>query len=122
MASTEALPEAMLAPMSLFGRYSIFFAGVPVRSDGSFLPSAATTPSSVESRRRPASVATRKTRADAPVGVEQAKQRLRVDRAARAGDSDGDDAALCVLRWHEWKLRVYAAGFGKVKASMGVGA
>ena len=38
MASAAALPEAMLAPMSLFGRYSIFFADVPVTSAGSLLP------------------------------------------------------------------------------------
>ena len=106
MASTVALPEAMLAPMSLFGRYSIFFAGVPVSSAGSFLPSAATTPSSVASRRRPASVATRKTRATRRSASSRREQRLRVDGAARAGDPDGDDAALCVLRHGIAKLRV----------------
>ena len=102
MASTMALPEAMLAPMSLLGRYSIFFAAVPVRSDGSFFGSVGTTASSVASRRMPASLATRKTLLDARVGVEEAEDGLGVSGAAGAGDADCDDFAAGF--WHGWLM------------------
>ena len=97
MASTMALPEAMLAPMSLLGRYSIFFAAVPVRSDGSFLASVGTTPSSVASKAHTSFAGDEIDALDARVGVEEAKDGLGVGGAAGTGDADCDD---------------FAAGFG----------
>src|SRR5580698_8173628 len=61
MPSTAVLPEAILAPISLFGRNSIFAAAVPVSIAGSFFGSLATKPSSPATKRKPASLATKNT-------------------------------------------------------------
>ncbi len=90
MASTGALPEAMTAPMSLLGKYSIFLAGVPVRSGASFFV-VARDDVKFGGEQAEAGVGGDEVDAlDTGLGVEQAQDGLRVDGAARAGDADHD--------------------------------
>ena len=106
MASTGELPEAMEAPTSLFGRYSIFFAAAPMSREGSFFGSGRDDAEFGGNQAQAGFGDHQGNARDTRIGFKQAQNCLRVERAARTRDADRDDFVLCF--WHgmcmEWPV------------------